>query len=131
MKLTEIYPELAQRSVLPPGGSPRWDREYEGWLRDYLADKGPEILDRLTMADGEILRGFDRIVNHYSLNNHFFRHFLGWDFPSGTGPAWLHKLRFLAIQHHHRRSEFVVEADAYVDRKISEFIAKHRETDRP
>lgn len=126
MKLSEAYPELAQSSSLPPGGRPSWDLEYEWWLQEFLDEWSPRVLDQLTDESGDIPRGADRIVNKFSISGHLFKWILGWEFPSGTGPTFNHRLRFLSVQFRYRRAELVAEAERYAAEKVALFHAKHR-----
>lgn len=123
MKLAAAFPDLEQRSTLPPGGDPRIDKAYSDWLRDFLDVAGPAVLDRLTGPDGEIAPGASKVrqrINSFSVTGHLFKWTLGWEFPSGTGPNFSHRLRFVAVQFHLRRPALVAEAEAYIDRITDE-----------
>jgi hypothetical protein len=126
MRINEIYPDLTDPSLLPPGGSPLWDRTYERWVVEFIAEVSPEVLDRLTGPDGEVHGQPDRVINPFKLTHHLFKWVIGWAFPSGTGPNFSHRLRFLSIQFHYRRAEFEAEAQRYVEQQIAVLRDKHR-----
>lgn len=106
------------RSILPPGGDPRGDAEWLDWCRAVCADANRRWLDEHS-GWGRALPKRD-IVNMWQLSNHFYKHWLGWEFPSGVGPNRNHRVRFNAIQFRLRRSEAEAEAARYVAERMDE-----------
>jgi hypothetical protein len=123
MQVSEVFPDLDQRSSLPPGGDPRLDKAYSDWLRDWLDTAEPRALDALTGPDGEVCPGAAKLsarLNPFRVTGHLAKWLIGWEFPSGTGPTFCHRQRFVAVQFHLRRAALVAEADAYLGRIIDE-----------
>lgn len=115
MSTIAVDPFAVDRPGMPSGGCPAWDREYEGWLRDFMVDQETRYLDRCWPMIP------DRIpFRIYQITNHLFKWCLGRAFPSGEGPNFMHKLRYVAIQFHYRRDEIVAEAERYVAELIEQ-----------
>jgi hypothetical protein len=128
MKVSTVFPDLTPadiRSALPPGGSPAADQEYLSWVAGFIEEVAPAVLDRLTDdATGEVLGRPDRVINTFKLTQHLFKWILGWEFPSGTGPSFSHRLRFVSVQFKLRGPALMAEADAYVEREVAAIRVK-------
>jgi hypothetical protein len=101
--------------AIPPPSSPasRTDAEYERWLVAFVEQANDRHVDRNVSPTGEILVGKE-LVRTYQLTAHLFKFLNGWAaYPPGTGPTFLHRLRFVAVQFQFRRDELVAEAERY------------------
>lgn len=118
MDLRVVFPDWFPPG-LPPGGSPLGDAIFDRWLKDFVARRNCEILDRFQLNGHE---NPDRDpVPHYRVLNHLFKWLNGQTGYSMTETViFNHRMRFCAIQFAHRRMEIIAEAERYVDQIESE-----------
>jgi hypothetical protein len=114
-------PTAAGKSALPPGGDPRMDDAYEAWLRATCDAANTRWLDR--HWPGVPRR---ELVRTYQITNHLFKWTTGLAYPSGEGPNFQHRIRFVSIQFHYRRAELVAEVESYIARLMAEAEADGR-----
>jgi hypothetical protein len=102
------YPE---NSVLPAGGRPAWDDEFMAWVRAFVATANTRWIDRHfpTLPDREL-------VHEWRVVNHLVKWCVGFTPPGSGALNHNHRIRLVAVQHHHRPHEVEAEAARYVDR---------------
>jgi hypothetical protein len=110
-----------QKSTLPPGGTGWDDSKFYEWACVFAREHNARMLDRLPPGRWPRSDPF----THYRLVGHLYKFLIGWEFPSGTGPTYSHRLRFCATQFALRRDLIVAEALRYADEVREEILDKH------
>jgi hypothetical protein len=132
--LTRTYPV---GPGLPPGGSPQIDAAYEQWLHPFVARVNKRWLDEHTGWGRNLPKhNFARrnvwhhlvpeLVRSYQITGHLFKWLNGAArYPEGLAPNYMHRLRFVAVQFHHRRAELIEESQRYVTELAQQQTERH------
>ena len=104
-------------STLPAGGKPDDDRAFLRWIDRTVPLLNAAALDRLHRHGVEPTAD---VLRPYQAMNHLYKHFQGIIFPSGVGPTYSHKIRYLAIQYRLRPAEISAELDRYARQLTSQ-----------